>query len=52
MTGQGVYADLLAKRFARACREFSLGPRAWHRANLEAFRKPLGGSSQPSLFDL
>ena len=52
MTGQGVYADLLAKRFARACREFSLGPRAWHRANLEAFRKPLGSRNQPSLFDL
>jgi DNA repair photolyase len=52
MTGQGVYADLLAKRFARTCRHLKLGPRAWHQANLKAFRRPLGSRSQPSLFDL
>ena len=51
MTGEGVYADLLKKRFESACRRLNLGARQWHQANRDAFRKPLGSADQPSLFD-
>ncbi len=50
MKGEGVFATLIAQRFARACRELGLN-RERHAANVNLFRPPRQNKAQLDMFD-
>ena len=49
MRGQGVYADLVRKRFNNACRKFGLNRGSWD-LNTGLFQPPIPASPQQTLF--
>lgn len=51
MKGEGVFATLIAQRYARACRELALN-RARHAPNTSAFRPPRENDAQLDMFDV
>lgn len=50
MRGSGVYADLIAQRFKKACGRFGLNQRDPVALNCELFSKPIESGDQLSLF--
>ncbi len=49
MTGEGVYAQLLARRFERACQRLNLGGKEWD-LDVSQFEKPRLHGEQLALF--
>ena len=49
MTGEGVYAQLLARRFELACQRLGLGGNEWD-LDVSQFVRPTPGGEQLALF--